>query len=101
MIEQAERARAQSRVLLRDLQVAYDRLQAYAAQAEELAVVAERTRLARDLRDAVSQNLYGLTLSVETADRALRLGREDMVTAQLGEKGRGAAGVGRTSVTGI
>jgi signal transduction histidine kinase len=38
----------------------------------ELALVAERARLARELHDAMSQSLFGLRLSAETADRLLR-----------------------------
>jgi signal transduction histidine kinase len=72
--EQAEAAGERGRVLLADLQRAYDRLEAYAAQAERFAVVEERTRLARDLHDSVSQTLYGLALSAEAAARTLAAG---------------------------
>jgi signal transduction histidine kinase len=80
--QQANAARAESQTLLADLQVAYRRLEEYAAQAEELAVVEERTRLARDLHDSVTQALYALSLSAEAANRHLAAGE----TAAAGER---------------
>jgi signal transduction histidine kinase len=55
------------------LRDAHAQLQAYANQAEELAVANERTRLARDLHDSVTQTLYGLTLQAETVIEVLKL----------------------------
>lgn len=81
----AQIARERTRLLLADLQLAYDQLQAYSAQTRELAIVAERTRLARDLHDAVSQNLFSLTLAAETAARGLHVGRADLASAQIAE----------------
>jgi signal transduction histidine kinase len=43
-------------------------------QAQQLAVVEERNRLARDLHDSVTQALYGVTLCAEAAARHLRVG---------------------------
>lgn len=40
-------------------------------QAQELAALEERTRLARELHDSVSQALYGIGLGAQTARRAL------------------------------
>lgn len=46
-------------------------MQEHAAQIEELAVVEERNRLARDLHDSVTQSLYSVTLFAQAAlDRA-------------------------------
>jgi signal transduction histidine kinase len=50
--------------------VAADNARLY-RQAEQLAVMEERQRLARELHDAVTQSLYSLTLLAETARRAL------------------------------
>ena len=85
LVEGAETARERSRLLLADLQAAYRRLEASAAQAEELAAVQERTRLARDLHDSAAQTLFGLTLSAEAASRALARGEQPIAAAHLRE----------------
>jgi signal transduction histidine kinase len=43
-------------------------------QAERLAIVDERNRLARELHDSVTQSLYSLTLFAETAQRMIAAG---------------------------
>jgi signal transduction histidine kinase/HAMP domain-containing protein len=43
-------------------------------QAQQLAVVEERNRLARDLHDSVTQAVYGVTLYAEAASRLLAAG---------------------------
>lgn len=80
----SERSRRRSDALLVELQAAHHRLQAYAGQAEELAVAQERNRLARELHDSVAQTLYGLTLQAEAAARKLAVGQVDEVAAYLG-----------------
>ena len=64
---QAEQASAHNRRLLADLQVAHRQLQDHAVQQEELAVVHERSRLARELHDSVTQTVFSMTLAVQTA----------------------------------
>ncbi len=64
---QAEKAQIRSESLLADLQVANRKLQAYAAQVQELAAAEERNRLARELHDSVTQIIFGLTLSAQAA----------------------------------
>jgi signal transduction histidine kinase len=64
---EAEVARRESEDLLAELQLAHQQLQAYTDQAEELAVIAERNRLARNLHDSVSQTVFSMTLSAEAA----------------------------------
>jgi len=54
-------------------------------QAQQLAVVEERQRLARDLHDSVTQALYGMTLYSEAAAGQLSLGRLDRVAEHLRE----------------
>lgn len=49
------------------------------AQAEQLAVLEERSRLARDLHDSVTQSLYSLTLFAEAGRRLL--GQDDHARA--------------------
>jgi signal transduction histidine kinase len=64
---EAEVARKESEELLAELQAAHQQLQAYTGQAEELAVIAERNRLARNLHDSVSQTVFSMTLTAEAA----------------------------------
>jgi signal transduction histidine kinase len=64
---QAEDAQNRSEALLVDLQESNSKLQAYAAQVQELAAAAERNRLARELHDSVTQIIFGLTLSAQAA----------------------------------
>ena len=57
-------------------------------QAEQLAVVRERERMARDLHDAVTQSLYSLTLFTEAARRLAGTGEQarlEEYLARLGE----------------
>jgi len=58
---------SESQRLLADLQSAHRNLQEYAAQAEELAAVRERNRLARELHDSVSQAIFSITLTSQSA----------------------------------
>lgn len=60
-------AQDRSEALLAELQAANQKLQAYAAQVEELAIAAERNRLARELHDSVTQIIFGLTLAAQAA----------------------------------
>jgi signal transduction histidine kinase len=57
----------ESEALVAELQQAHQRLQEYAAQAEELAAARERNRLARELHDSVSQMIFGITLTSQAA----------------------------------
>jgi PAS domain S-box-containing protein len=45
-------------------------------QAEQAAALAERTRLARELHDSVTQSLYSVTMYTEAAARLLTTGKE-------------------------
>jgi signal transduction histidine kinase len=64
---EAEAARQESEGLLAELQATHQQLQAYTGQAEELAVINERNRLARNLHDSVSQTVFSMTLTAEAA----------------------------------
>jgi signal transduction histidine kinase len=67
LAKQSQEAQERSEALLADLQVANRKLQAYAAQVQELAAASERNRLARELHDSVTQIIFGLTLSAQAA----------------------------------
>ena len=64
---QTQADEAESEVLLVRLQQAHQQLQAHAAQTEELAAARERNRLARELHDSVSQVIFGITLTGQSA----------------------------------
>jgi signal transduction histidine kinase len=64
---EADLARKESEEHLAELQIAHEQLQAYTGQAEELAAIAERNRLARNLHDSVSQTVFSMTLTAEAA----------------------------------
>jgi signal transduction histidine kinase len=84
-VGRATAAQHRSEALLSDLQEAHEQLRMYAAQAEKLAVVEERQRLARDLHDSAIQALYGLVLSAEGAGRKLAEGQVGLVGERLRE----------------
>jgi nitrate/nitrite-specific signal transduction histidine kinase len=54
-------------------------------QAQQLAIMKERNRLARDLHDSVTQALYGVTLYAEAGARQLLSGEPDRVAEHLCE----------------
>lgn len=54
-------------------------------QAEQLAVLAERQRLARDLHDSVTQSLYSVTLYANAAALALAAGKQEVTAGYLQE----------------
>jgi len=63
----AQEARIQNQVLALRHQEASRQLQAYSAQMEQLAVARERNRLARDLHDSVTQTVFSMTLTTQSA----------------------------------
>jgi len=70
-VEKAEAARRQNERVLDELQNAHRRLQGYAAQVEELAAEQERSRLARELHDSVTQTVFSMNLAVQSASLLL------------------------------
>ena len=54
-------------------------------QAEKLAVLQERERLARELHDSVTQSLYSVNLYANAAALALAAGKQETVTGYLQE----------------
>ena len=62
-----ERANEQSGKILKELQGKNTQLQAYSAQAEQIAAIEERNRLARQLHDSVSQTIFSIMLNTRTA----------------------------------
>lgn len=74
IVREAEAARAESQEKQAELQSAYRKLQSYTTQVEELAVLKERNRLARNLHDSVTQSIYSLTLLAEAGQRMIKSG---------------------------
>jgi signal transduction histidine kinase len=79
---QAERAQREARSLLAELQVANQKLQQYSDQVKDLATAQERNRLARELHDSVTQTIFGMVLTAQSA-RILQERDPARVTAQL------------------
>ena len=65
MRSEVDRQRSES--LLVELEDTHRKLQEYAVQAEELAAVEERNRLARELHDSVTQTIFSMTLAAESS----------------------------------
>ena len=62
-------ARRESQLLLVELQQAHEQLQEYALHAEEMAVVEERNRLAREMHDTIGHRLTVASVQLEGAQR--------------------------------
>ena len=84
-------ARAQAQALSKLLESANRQLTEYAARVEDLTIVSERQRMARELHDTLSQGLAGLILQLEAVDaylagnhpdRARAIVRDTMVRAR-------------------
>jgi signal transduction histidine kinase len=71
IIHEAEAAREEIERQQTELQAAHQQLQSYTAQAEELAVLQERNRLARNLHDSVTQTIFSMRLTAEAANMLL------------------------------
>jgi signal transduction histidine kinase len=69
--ERAEAARRESQSLLVELQEAHRQLQRYSEQVEELTLVRERQRLAREIHDTLAQGFTSIVMHLEAAEAAL------------------------------
>lgn len=65
--QDVDAARLQSQALVDELRRAHGRLEAYSGQADELASLEARSRLARELHDSVSQTVFSLSLNARAA----------------------------------
>lgn len=65
----ADTAHRESQALLEELQVAHHQLQEYARRVEEMAVVEERNRLAREMHDTLGHRLTVASVQLEGAQR--------------------------------
>ena len=97
---QSEAARHRSQELLVELESANEQLREYAAQAEELAAVQERNRLARELHDSVTQTIFSMTLAAESSRILLKRDPNQVEPQldQLNELAQGALDEMRTLI---
>jgi signal transduction histidine kinase len=65
----ADATRRESQALLVELQAAHQQLQEYALRTEEMAVVEERNRLAREMHDTIGHRLTVASVQLEAAQR--------------------------------
>ena len=70
----AEEARARTQALLVELVAANDEIETYSRSAERLSAAKERHRLARELHDSVTQTVFSMNLTAQSA--ALLLPRD-------------------------
>lgn len=63
----AREGHARNQALVGELQKSNQQLEAYSAQLEHLAVARERQRLMRDLHDSVTQTIFSMTLTTQSA----------------------------------
>ncbi len=76
MTVEADRNRARSEQLLTELQTAHRQLQENAIRAEELAIVQERNRIARDVHDSLGHRLTVAAVQLEGAQRLVHANPE-------------------------
>lgn len=67
ILKQTEKARSGSQILLSELRDTNRQLQELAAQADDIATIRERNRLARELHDSVTQSIFSMTLITSSA----------------------------------
>jgi signal transduction histidine kinase len=68
-LARADAARRKSQALLDELRQAHEQLQEYALRSEEMAVVEERNRLAREMHDTLGHRLTVASVQLEAAQR--------------------------------
>ncbi|HLO31370.1 MAG TPA: sensor histidine kinase [Anaerolineales bacterium] len=68
----AQAARNHNQELAHEIQAANQQLQTYVAQLEGMAVARERNRLARELHDSVTQTVFSMTLTSQSAGLLLK-----------------------------
>ncbi len=69
VLARADAARRESQALLAELRQAHEQLREYALRAEELAVVEERNRLAREMHDTLGHRLTVASVQLEAVER--------------------------------
>lgn len=75
LYQRQARARHQAEAAVAELKRAHDQLRAYAEQVEDLTLMNERQRMARELHDTLAQGLAGVILQLEAVEAHLVNGR--------------------------
>jgi signal transduction histidine kinase len=94
--EREKKARAEVERLAAELRQANHQLREYAAQAEELATVQERNRLAREIHDGLGHYLTGIHMQIQAGRAVLDRNREVALDAL--DKAQSLAQEGLTEV---
>lgn len=101
MFRQQITTRVKTQRLLQDLEITHRRLEEHAARVEELTLMMERQRMARELHDTLAQGLAGLILQLEAADSYLGKGipeRAKTIVRQAMERARAALADSRQAI---
>jgi two-component system, NarL family, sensor histidine kinase YdfH len=80
-LHELEIAHAELKTAHEQLASAHCQLEEYAVEVEDLTLIAERQRLARELHDTLAQGLVGLTMQLETIDALLLKQQADQARA--------------------
>ncbi len=94
-------AREKAQNALSELDTAHRQLTEYAAQVEDLTLVNERQRMARELHDTLSQGLAGLVLQLEAIDSHLSRGntvKAQAITQQAMDRARSTLADARRAI---
>jgi signal transduction histidine kinase len=82
-VQKAKAAREQNELMFSQLKMAHHQLQRYADQIASLAVEQERSRLARDLHDSVTQTVFSMNLAAQSAQLLLERQPSDAASQLL------------------
>lgn len=102
LTRRAQAAREESERLLAELQTAHRRLQGYAEEVEELTIVAERHRLAREMHDTVGHQLTVAAVQLQAAQKLIGTDArraEELVATVRGQVDEALAELRRTVAT--
>jgi NarL family two-component system sensor histidine kinase YdfH len=97
-------ARERDRFLLHELEFAHAQVQASAAHVEELTLMTERQRMARELHDTLAQGLAGVIMQLEVAKSHLapqRTNRAQEVVVQAMARARSTLADARQAIDGL
>jgi len=88
----AQTIRIENLTLAQELQEANQKLKSYSTQMEQLVVARERNRLARDLHDSVTQTVFSMTLTTQSASLLLERepGKVESLLDRLSQLSRNA-----------